>query len=99
MHYCTSMEIELAQVVEDTIERLRSRDLRRYRKVVKCLGQLALDPTYPGLSSHPYATIKGPLGETIWESYVENNTPSAWRAWWYYGSGQRIVVVDLGPHP
>jgi hypothetical protein len=93
-------ELELVRKVEETIEGLRKRDPRRHKRVVKCLAMLAQDPTYPGLSSHPYTSVRGALGETIWESYVENNSPSAWRVWWHYGSDHRvIVVVDLGPHP
>lgn len=92
-------EIELVRKVDETIGTLRSKDQRRYKRVVKCLALLGQDPTHPGLSFHPYTNVKGPLGEAIWESYVENNTPSAWRVWWYYGSERQIVVVDVGPHP
>lgn len=36
----------------------------------------------------------------MWESYVENNTPSAWRIWWFDGPGDEVItVVDVGPHP
>ena len=36
----------------------------------------------------------------VWESYVEQDTPAAWRVWWYYGPAKgEITVVDLGPHP
>ncbi len=76
------------------------RDIRKYRKVVRCLARIEQDPGYPGLNSHPYEEIKGPLGEKIWESYAENSTPSAWRVWWYYGpqTGE-ITIYDIGPHP
>ena len=36
----------------------------------------------------------------VWESYVEQDTPAAWRVWWYYGPAKgEITVVDLAPHP
>ncbi len=36
----------------------------------------------------------------LWESYVENKTPSAWRVWWIYGPADgQITIVTIGPHP
>ena len=93
-------QLKLVPKVEETIADLAARDRRRHRKATKCLGLLEADPTYPGLNSHPYENVKGPLGETVWESYLENKTPSAWRVWWFYGPEQgHITVVDMGPHP
>jgi len=38
--------------------------------------------------------------QTLWESYVENKTPSAWRVWWIYGQGEGgITIITIGPHP
>ena len=76
------------------------RDQAKFRKVVKCLAKLEEDPRQPGLSSHPYTTIQGSQGQKVFESYVENSTPSAWRVWWHYGPQDgEITVVALGPHP
>jgi len=75
-------------------------DAKKRNKITRCLAKLATDPAHPGLSSHRYTEIKGPLGEAIWESYVENHAPSAWRVWWFYGPGEgEITVVAVGPHP
>lgn len=39
-------------------------------------------------------------GEEVWESYVENKTPGAWRLWWVYGPGaDTLTIVIVGPHP
>jgi len=76
------------------------RDPKKHRKVIRCLALIEESPQYPGLHSHLYDAIKGSLGERIWESYVENNTPSAWRVWWFYGPGDdRITIYSIGPHP
>lgn len=72
----------------------------KLRKVRKTLGQLQRDPRHPRLESHEYQSFTGPAGEKVWESYVENRTPRAWRVWWYYGPGRgRITIVAIGPHP
>ncbi|MBI1756888.1 MAG: hypothetical protein HYR64_07265 [Fimbriimonas ginsengisoli] len=76
------------------------KDLRKYRKVRKCLGLIERDPLYPGLRSHRYAELDQLHGEKIWESYVENRAPGAFRVFWHYGPGQaEITVVAITPHP
>jgi hypothetical protein len=95
-----AFELILTERVDRNMAELRKRDPAKLKKVAKCFAQLEHDPRQPGLSSHPYDEIKGPLGEKVFESYVENRTPSAWRVWWIYGPGSgEITVVDLGPHP
>lgn len=78
----------------------KSGDVRKLRKVQRALGRLQVDPRYPGLRSHKYRSLHGEGGEEVWDSYVENNTPSAWRIFWHYGPGQdAITVVTITPHP
>ena len=82
------------------MEELEQKEERKFRKVRKTLGLLSQDPKYPGLNSHKREAEKGPNGEDIWESYVENNTPGAWRVFWYYGpEAGAITVFAITPHP
>lgn len=72
----------------------------KLKKVKKALGFLSVDPSYPGLRSHKYSSLSGANGEDVWDSYVENNTPSAWRIFWHYGPGPDVItVVSITPHP
>ena len=72
--------------------------LKKVRKALRLLEQLG--PRRPGLQSHAYHSVPGPGGATLWESYVENKTPSAWRIWWIYGPvADQIIIVTVGPHP
>lgn len=72
----------------------------KLKKVRKALGQLQVDPRYPALNSHKYSSLKGASGEEVWDSYVENNVPSAWRIFWHYGPGSNVItVVNITPHP
>ncbi len=73
---------------------------KKLRKVMKTLALISQDPSYPSLQSHPYTSLKSSDGKTVWDSYVENNTPSAWRIFWWYGpeDGQ-ITILSIGPHP
>lgn len=72
----------------------------KLRKVNKALGLLQRNPRHPGLQSHEYVSITGPTGGKLWESYVENRTPRAWRIWWSYGPERDYITIDsIGPHP
>lgn len=90
---------------------LKRKDPLKLRKVARCLDQIGLDPKYPAPNSHKYATKRGPNGEEVWESYVENNVPAAWRVLWVYGPEETdesnpaapvakvITIVAIIPHP
>lgn len=94
-----SFELILSAKVDKVLADLE-RDPPKLRKVERCLAKLEGDPRQTGLNSHPYDEIKGRLGEKIFESYVENHAPSAWRVWWHYGPEDGVLTVfDLGPHP
>jgi hypothetical protein len=82
------------------MEELEQRDDRRFKKIRKTFGLLSQDPKYPSLNSHKREAEKGPHGEDIWESYVENNTPSGWRVFWFYGPDSAMITVfAITPHP
>lgn len=69
-------------------------------RVRKALGLLETNPRHPGLRTHRYQSKSGPNGEQVWEAYVENQTPSAWRIWWWYGpEREQITILSIGPHP
>jgi hypothetical protein len=73
---------------------------KKLKKVRKALGLLQQNPRYPSLNSHKYQSMSGANGEDVWDSYVENNTPSAWRIFWHYGPTEdTITILLIGPHP
>jgi len=73
---------------------------KKLKKVRRALGRLQQDPKHPGLSSHTYTSLSGVNGEAVWDSYVENNTPSAWRIFWHYGPDDGVItVLAITPHP
>jgi mRNA-degrading endonuclease RelE of RelBE toxin-antitoxin system len=73
---------------------------KRLRAVRKALGLLSRDTRHPSLKTHEYTAFSGPNGQKIFEAYAENQTPAAYRIFWYYGStNQTIVVVAITPHP
>jgi len=73
---------------------------RKLKKVRKALAFLEANPRHPGLKTHKYESLHGPDGQEVFEAYVENNTPRAWRIWFWYGPGnQEITILTIAPHP
>lgn len=73
---------------------------KRYKAVIKALGYLIYNPRHPGLNTHEYTSLKGPSGEKIFEAYAEQNTPGAYRIFFYYGKIKgEIVVTAIISHP
>ena len=55
---------------------------------------------HPSLRTHEYEGLKGPNNEKIFESYVQNRTPGAYRVFWHYGPEKgHITILDICPHP
>ncbi len=46
------------------------------------------------------SSLNGANGEEIFEAYAENNTPAAYRIFWYYGPNKKeITILATTPHP
>jgi hypothetical protein len=79
-----------------------SRDEGLFKQVHKCVSLLAENPRHPGLHTHEYQSLAHPFSaqEKVFEAYVHNRTPGAYRVFWCYGpeAGQ-ITVIAITPHP
>jgi hypothetical protein len=77
----------------------------KLKKVRRALALLEQNPRYPGLNSHQYESFPVDKDVKVWDSYVENRTPSPWRIFWRYGPDEAeiplsvITVLAIGPHP
>jgi len=73
---------------------------KRFKAVWKALSYLQENPRHPSLQTHEYVSLQGPRGEKIFEAYAEQNTPAAYRIFFYYGQQRgEIVVFAVTPHP
>ena len=71
-----------------------------FRKLVKALGYLSIDPRHNSLASHEITDLSRKHGIKIFQSYLENNTPGAGRIFWAYGPDKGdITILALEPHP
>jgi len=70
------------------------------RAVRKTLGFMETNLRHPSLNTHEYTSLKGPNGEKVFEAYVQQKTPSAYRVFWYYGPDKgQLTIVAITPHP
>ena len=73
---------------------------KRFKAVTKSLQFLAENPRHPGLQTHQYTSLFGPDGEKVFEVYAEQDTPAAYRIFFYYGRQRgEIVIFAITPHP
>ena len=82
------------------LDQLATADRGKHLKVLKTLGLMQTNLRHPRLHAHEYVSLKGPNGEKVFEAYLENKTPAAYRVFWYYGPVQgSITVLAVTPHP
>jgi hypothetical protein len=102
-------ELKLTRQATETLRKLAEGGQGtavKLKKVRKALARLEADPGYPGLHSHVYRHFPGVEKGKVWDSYVENHTPGAWRVYWMYGPNEVrdgteiavITVLEIGPH-
>lgn len=70
------------------------------KAVKKALGLMETNLKHKSLHTHKYDSLCGPNGEEVFEAYAENNTPGAYRIFWYYGPQRgMITILSIIPHP
>jgi hypothetical protein len=85
----------------DLNELLSDKSKKSARKAVRrALNKMKQDLRHPSLNTHKYNEIQGPNAEEVFESYAQNNTPGAYRIFWFYGPRKKeITIVAITPHP
>jgi len=101
-------KLRFAKPARETLKSLESgdaNDLQKLKKIRRALARLEENPRHPGLASHQYESFPVDRDVKVWDSYVENKTPSAWRIFWHYGPDEPygelpiITVLAITPHP
>lgn len=80
---------------------LNGLDVKRKKKIFKTLKFLSVDPRHPGLCTHEAGTYYtyNEKSYKLFEAYVENHTPSAWRILFCFVGNHTILVAEIIPHP
>ncbi len=78
------------------------------KQIRKTLGYLETDLRAKSLQTHKYESLTKRYGIEVFEAYVQQNTPAAYRIFWHYGpdevdeDGERIsiiTIIAIVPHP
>jgi len=89
---------------QEELDRLE--DSLRYaglvKQIKKTLGFLQINPRHPSLQTHVFHALEHPYDpdEKVFEAYVQQQTPAAYRLFWCYGPEKgHITVIAITPHP
>ena len=78
------------------------------KQVRKTLGYLETNLRAKSLQAHEYQSLTRRYGIKVFEAYVQQNAPGAYRVFWHYGpdetskDGRRIpiiTIIAITPHP
>lgn len=73
---------------------------KRFKAVSKALKYLQENPRHPSLQTHKFTSLTGLNGEEVFEVYAEQNTPAAYRIFFFYGKARgEIVIIAITQHP
>jgi hypothetical protein len=101
-------KLRFAKAAREALDSLAAggpNEQNKLKKVRRALALLEQNPRHPSLASHQYESFPVDRDVKVWDSYVENKTPSAWRIFWCYGPNEPdsdlpiITVLAITPHP
>jgi hypothetical protein len=102
-------DLQFTEAAELSLKALTSSPAKAslLKQVRKTLGFLETNLRHPSLQTHSFHSMQGPAGEEVFEAYVQNNTPGAYRIFFYYGpdrvEGKKripvLTIIDIAPHP
>jgi hypothetical protein len=93
-------KLKFTNEAKNSLKNLQKADPKKYKKVLKTLGLMEVNLRHPSLNAHKYDSISGLNNEEVFEAYVENKTPAAFRVFWYYGPNRdELTILAITPHP
>ncbi|MBX3413913.1 MAG: hypothetical protein KF708_14580 [Pirellulales bacterium] len=79
-----------------------TKDEGLFKQVRKTIDFLLNNPKHPSLNTHEYDSLEHPYDKSkkVFEAYVQNNTPGAYRLFWCYGPKENeISLIAITSHP
>ena len=97
-------ELVFARSAQEELVRLEtaSRHAGLVKQVKKTLGFLQTNPRHPSLQTHVFHSLENPYSpqEKVFEAYVQQQAPSAYRIFWCYGPHRgQITILAITSHP
>jgi len=78
------------------------------KQVNKTLGYLETNLTSKSLQTHEFKSLTRRYGKKVFEAYIQQDTPGAYRVFWNFGPDEKdskgkrvpiISIVAITPHP
>jgi hypothetical protein len=88
-----TFNLKFTEEAKQSLEKLEKNDSKKHKKVLKTLGLMQINLRHPSLKTHKYDSVSGANGEEVFEAYVENKTPAAFRVFWYYGPNRDELTI------
>jgi len=93
----------MQEFLEDLYRKAETHTLGNERKLfkqlIKTIKFLQNNPKHSGLQTHEIKPLSRRYGLQVWQSHLENNTPSAGRIFWVYGPNpNQITIIGIEPH-
>ena len=97
-------ELVFTRRAQEELERLEGSSPHSglVKQVKKTLGFLQANPRHPSLQTHVFHSLENPYhpDEKVFEAYVQQHTPAAYRIFWCYGPKKgQITIIAVTPHP
>jgi hypothetical protein len=95
-----TFKLDFAKIAKEQLLELEKNNSKKHKIVCKALGLLSINPKHPSLNTHKFSKFRGYEDVEVFEAYAENNTPNAYRIFWFYGVGKNVItIVAIIPHP
>ena len=69
------------------------------KQIKKTIKSLSVNPRHQSLNTHEYETLTQQFGEKVFVAYIQNQTPSAYRLFFYYSGKGEITIQAITKHP
>ena len=94
------LKLKVTCEAKKSLDILEKTECKKHKKVWKTLGLMEINLRHPSLNTHKYDSISGLNGEEVFEAYVENKTPAAFRVFWCYGPNRdELTILAITSHP
>lgn len=98
------LALVFARRAQEELERLERspQHIGLVKQLKKTLGFLQTNPRHPSLQTHVFHSLEHPYNpkDKVFEAYVQQHTPAAYRLFWCFGPKQgQITVIAITPHP
>jgi len=96
-------ELRFKASANEQYERIKSAPALKgvFKQVRKTLGYLETNLQAKSLQIHKYESLTRRYGIPVFEAYVQQDTPAAYRVFWHYGpdeldeSGRHIPIITI----